>query len=244
LRTCVESIHRRSTYDNYEIMIVDNQSREPETHEFLRSFDGRVFPYPHEFNYARMMNVAAREVGPTDHILFLNNDTEVISPEWIEAMLEQGQRPKVAAVGARLLFPTGNAQHEGIVIGLGGVASNVDHGSYFDLGQTIRNCSAVTGACMLMRPETFFELGGFEERLRVAFNDVDICLRAREKGYLIVYTPHALLYHDESSTRGALHPPEDDLFFRERWGEVEDLEDPYYNPNLSRSHPFRLDLGV
>jgi GT2 family glycosyltransferase len=191
-----------------------------------------------------MMNFAAREVEQTDFLLFLNNDTEVIEPGWLEAMVEQGQRPEVAAVGARLLFPNGNTQHEGIVIGLGGVASNVDHGGYFDLGQTIRNCSAVTGACMLMRPETFLELGGFEEGLRVAFNDVDICLRAREKGSLIVYTPHALLYHDESSTRGSLHPPQDDLLFRERWGEPAELTDPYYNPCLSKDRPYELPLPV
>jgi GT2 family glycosyltransferase len=246
LMACIESIRRRSTYRNYEIMVVDNQSHEPETLEYLESFDGRVFRYPHVFNYARMMNVAAREAGDTDFILFLNNDTEVVSPEWIEAMVEHGQRPEVAMVGARLLFPHGRPQHEGIVIGLGGVASNVDHGGqhggFFDLGETIRNCSAVTGACMLMRPEVLWDLGGFEERLRVAFNDVDLCLRATEKGYLIVYTPHALLYHDESATRGKLHPEEDDRFFCERWGQPEQLVDPYYNPNLDRRLPFRVHI--
>jgi GT2 family glycosyltransferase len=244
LRACVESVRRRTTYPNYEIVIVDNQSEDPRTLEFLGEFDGRVIPYPHEFNYARMMNVAVRELGDTDFILFLNNDTEIVAPQWIEAMVEHGQRPEVAAVGARLLFPNGNPQHEGIAIGLGGVASNLDHGGYFRLGETIRNCSAVTGACLLTRSEVFRELGGFEERLRVAYNDVDLCLRAREKGYIIVYTPYALLYHDESSTRGALHPEEDDRLFRERWGEPEELRDPYYNPCLSRRRPFELELPV
>ena len=246
LRVCVDSIRRRTSYQNYEIMIVDNQSSDPDTREYLASFDGRVFPYPHEFNYARMMNVAAREVGDADVMVFINNDTEVISAEWLEAMIEHGQRPEVAIVGARLLFLDGKPQHEGIAIGLGGVASNLDHGGqhfgYFDLGETVRNCSAVTGACMLMRPEVFEELGGFEERLRVAFNDVDLGLRARQKGYLIVYTPHALLYHEESSSRGKLHPEEDERFFCERWGWPSELADEYYNPNFSRKLPFRLHV--
>jgi GT2 family glycosyltransferase len=246
LRVCVDSIRRRTSYQNYEIMIVDNESSDPETLEYLAAFDGRVFPYPHEFNYARMMNVAASEVRDADLIVFMNNDTEVISAEWLEAMIEHGQRPEVALVGARLLFLDGKPQHEGIAVGLGGVASNLDHGGqhfgYFDLGETVRNCSAVTGACMLMRPEVFEELGGFEERLRVAFNDVDLGLRALQKGYVNVYTPHALLYHEESSSRGKLHPEEDERFFCDRWGPPFSSVDPYYNPNFSRKHPFRLDL--
>jgi GT2 family glycosyltransferase len=246
LAACVESVRRRSTYRNYEIMIVDNLSRKPETLEYLESFDGRVLPYPYEFNYARMMNTAVAEAGETDYVLLVNNDTEVISAEWMEVMVEHAQRPEVGFVGARLLFPDGKPQHEGIAIGLGGVASNLDHGGqhfgYFDLGETIRNCSAVTGACMLTRLEVFRELGGFEERLRVAFNDVDLCLRARQRGYVVVYTPHALLYHEESSTRGKLHPEEDERFFCERWGKPFELEDDYYNPNFSKRRPFRLEL--
>jgi O-antigen biosynthesis protein len=248
LAACIESVRRRSTYRNYEIVIVDNLSQDPATLEYLASFDGRVIPYPHEFNYARMMNAAVREVGDTDFVLFLNNDTEIISAEWIEAMLEHGQRKEVGFVGARLLFPDGKPQHEGIAVGLGGVASNLDHGGqhfgYFDLGETIRNTSAVTGACMLTRLEVFRELGGFEERLRVAFNDVDLCLRAGQRGYVVVYTPHALLYHEESSTRGKLHPEEDERFFCDRWGPPFQLEDEYYNPNFSKRLPFRLELGV
>lgn len=246
LRVCVDSIRRRTSYQNYEIMIVDNESSDPETLQYLSTFDGTVFPYPHEFNYARMMNVAVANAPDADFIVFVNNDTEVISAEWLEAMIEHGQRPEVAIVGARLLFLDGKPQHEGIAVGLGGVASNLDHGGqhfgYFDLGETIRNCSAVTGACMLMRPEVFRELGGFEERLRVAFNDVDLGLRALEKGYVSVYTPHALLYHEESSSRGKLHPEEDEAFFCDRWGPPFSTADRYYNPNFSRKHPFRLDL--
>jgi GT2 family glycosyltransferase len=241
LEDCVESIQRSSTYPNYEILVVDNESQEPETLAYLDSFPGRVFQYPLPFNYARMMNVATREAGDADLYLFLNNDTEVIAPDWIEAMVEHGQRPEVAAVGARLLYPDGRPQHEGIVIGLQGAAARNDHGGYFRLGETIRNCSAVSAACMLTRPEVFWDLGGFEERLAVAYNDVDFCLRAREKGYQIVYTPYALLYHEEGSSRGlgGTQAPEDEAFFRRRWKDQGDL---YYSPSFDIDRPYELSL--
>jgi GT2 family glycosyltransferase len=242
LEDCMESIQRSSTYPNYEILVVDNQSREPATLTYLETFPGRVLHYPHPFNYARMMNVATREAGDADFYLFLNNDTEVIASDWIEAMVEHGQRPEVAAVGARLLYPDGRPQHEGIVIGLqGAAAKNVDHGGYFHLGETVRNCSAVSASCMIVRPEVFWDLGGFEERLAVAYNDADFCLRAREKGYQIVYTPYALLYHDEGSTRGVggTQGPEDEAFFRQRW---DGYRDPYYSPSFDIGQPYELNL--
>lgn len=244
LRRCVESIHEISTYSRYELLIVDNQSREKATLDYLAELEGRVLSYPHRFNYARIMNFAARE-AEGNYLLLLNNDTEVVSSEWLESMVEHAQRQEVAAVGARLLYPHGGVQHEGIIIGfVGGSAGNVDHGGFFALGETIRNCSAVTGACMMVRPEVYWELGGFEERLGVAFNDVDFCLRAREKGYQIVYTPYAVLHHHESATRGRMHPEEDEAFFRSRWGNPGEFQDPYYNPNLDRLHPFRLRLDA
>ena len=242
LRRCVESIKRKSSYNNYEIIIVDNNSKQPETLDYLSSLTEKVISYPHEFNFPRMMNFAAREAD-CDALIFLNNDTEVITGEWIEAMLEHGQRPEIAAVGARLLYPHGQVQHEGIIVGLGGgSAGNIDHAGYWDLGETIRNCSAVTAACMLTRPSVFWELGGFDERLRVAFNDVDFCLRAREKGYSIIYTPFSTLYHHEGATRGKLHPEQDEILFRSRWGNPGEYRDPYYNPNLDLRHPFTIRL--
>lgn len=237
LRRCVTSIEETTSYRSFEIVVVDNGSRDEETLRYLRSLSGTVLPYPHEFNFSKIVNFAA-EWTDADHLVILNNDTEVISAEWLEAMLEHGQRPEVAAVGARLLYPNGRPQHEGILVGAGtGSAANLADSDYFAMGTTARNVSAVTGACMLVRRAVFWELGGFEERLRVAFNDVDFCLRAREKGYLVVYTPHAVLYHHESATRGRLHPREDERLFRRRWGAV---RDPYYNPNLDPSRPFRL----
>lgn len=240
LKGCIDSIRSRSTYKNYEICIVNNRSRDPETLEYLREFDGRVIQYPEEFNYSRMNNLAAESMDG-DFLLFLNNDTEVLSQEWIEALLEHAQRAEVASVGARLLYPDGTPQHEGIIVGPGaGLAGNVDTGGYFGLGLCVRNCAAVTGACMMVRTEVFRELGGFEERLSVAYQDVDFCLRAREKGYLTVFTPHAVLSHREGATRGRkgqTHPRENESFFRRRWGRY---RDPYYSPNFDIDRPFVL----
>ena len=242
LERCVDSIRARSTYDPYELLVVDNGSREPRTLEYLASFPGRVMAYPHEFNFSKMMNAALDEVGDADLVLLLNNDTEVVAPAWLEAMIEHGQREEVGVVGARLMLRTGAPQHEGIVVGLGGSpARNVDY-RYFGLGRTIRNCSAVSAACMLTRPEVFRGLGGFEDRLAVAWGDVDFCLRAREKGYVVVYTPYAVLYHDEGSTRGVggMHGPEDDEVFLARW---RGYRDPYYSPCFDPARPFELPLG-
>jgi GT2 family glycosyltransferase len=235
----VESIRSASTYPHYRFLIVDNDSKEPETLEYLENFPGQVFSYPGEFNFAAMMNAAAAQARDTDLLLLLNNDTEVITPDWIEAMLEHGQRPEVAAVGARLVLPNGHPQHEGILVGRAGAAAVNASIEYFGLGRTIRNCSAVTAACMLIREEVFRELGGFEERLAVAFNDVDLCLRAREKGYEIVYTPYAQLYHDEGSSRGlgGSQAADDEAFFRERWS---GYRDPYDNLRLDPSRAFEL----
>jgi GT2 family glycosyltransferase len=243
LERCVESVRRASTFERYELLVVDNDSKERRTQEYLQRFAGRAMRYPGPFNFARMMNAAAEQAGDADFLLFLNNDTEVIAPEWIEAMVEHGQRPEVAAVGARLLFPNGEPQHEGIVVGLGGSPARNVAMPYFNMGRTIRNVSAVTAACMLVRPEVFRELGGFEERMAVAWSDVDFCLRAREKGYEVVYTPYALLYHDEGSSRGVggMHGDEDEALFLSRWSEY---RDPYYNPSFAVDRPFELRMDA
>ena len=242
LRRCIDSIRKRSTYANREIVVVDNDSSEPETLEYLDAFGGRVIRQPGPFNFARIINQAVAQVD-SEYLLLLNNDTEVLSDDWIEAMLEHAQRPDVAAAGARLLFPDGEPQHEGILVGPGdGLAGNLDVRRYFELGRVIRNVSAVTAACMMTRADVFRELGGFEERLGVAYQDVDFCLRAREKEYLVVYTPLAVVRHEEGGTRGRTgrtHPEADEEFFRERW---RGYRDPYYNPNLDIDHPYRLGL--
>lgn len=239
LRSCIESVLEVSTYPNYEIVVVDNESTDPDTLAYLVGFPGRVVRYPHRFNYARMMNLAAHE-ATGDMLLFLNNDTRVVSPDWLQALIEHGQRPEVGVVGPRLLYPSGRPQHEGTIVGYrDGHAGNVDHGGYWGLGDIVRNCSAVTGACLLMRPSVYWEVGGHEERLRIAFNDVDLCLRVRQAGYQVVYTPYAELFHVEGGTRGIHAHVEDDAFFEDRWL-MHKCQDPYYNPNFERRYPFRL----
>jgi len=238
LRTCIDSIEQRSTYANHRIVIVDNDSRDPATLEYLAQCGHQVVPQPGPFNYSRIVN-AGVAAAPGEHLLLLNNDIEVIAPEWIEVMLEHSQRPEVGAVGARLLYTDGAPQHEGVSVGTGFIAGNLNHGEYFALGLTTQDKAAVTGACMMLRREVFEETGGFDEGLRVAFNDVDFCLRLRQRGYWIVYAPQAELYHHESASRGKLHPMEDEKFFVERWGTHDQLRDPFVNANLWHINPFR-----
>ena len=232
LSAAVDDLHDRTAWDELEIMVVDNESVEPDTIEWLNEHDGPIIDYPHQFSYARMMNLAAEQID-ADLLLFLNNDVEVHSPGWITSMIGYAQQQRVGAVGARLLFPDGRVQHEGVVLGVGGVAGNVDSRDYFSLGMIERNCFSLTAACLMMRSDVFWEAGGFEERLRVAFNDVDLTMRVHQLGYDLVYTPQAELTHQESASRGSLHPEEDEAFFLRRWGPWEDYDDPYYNPRLS-----------
>lgn len=240
---CLKSIEEKSTHRPYEIVIVDNGSVEPETLEFLRSLSSpcRVLRYDAPFNYSAINNFAARHVQG-EYLIFLNNDTEVISPDWVEAMVEHAQRPEVGAVGARLIYPSGLIQHAGVFImgTRGAVAGHAfkglpaDDPGYLGFTEIVRNVSAVTGACMAIRREVFEQAGGFDEGFEVAFGDVDLCLRIREQGYVILYTPHATLYHHESASRGTLHPPQDDARFRRRWRRFfQGDRDPFWNPNLS-----------
>ncbi len=245
LRNCIDSIERLTTYRNYELLVIDNDSRDPETVEYLDSTPHRVIPFREAFNYSRINNFGVSH-AEGEYVLLLNDDTEVISGEWMEAMLEHAQRPEVGAVGARLLYPDGRIQHAGVVVGVGnpwgpGIAMHshqfYSSGSpgYAGTAATTHNYSAVTAACMMVRKSLFKELGGLdEENLRVQFNDVDLCLRMREKGYSIVYTPYAELYHHESVSRGHWSGDHtENLYMREHWGKVLD-HDPYYNANFSR----------
>lgn len=236
LRPCVTSILEKSTYINYEIVVVDNGSDDGETLEYLARAPVRVIRYPYHFNYARQVNFAAWSVV-SDALLFLNNDTEVISPDWIEALLEHALRPTVGAVGGKLLYGDGRPQHEGILVGVGGWAWNVDHGGYFARGELVRNVSAVTGACVMMRPSVFARVGGNDERLRIAYNDVDLGLRVRQAGFDVVYTPYARLYHYEGASRKGWEHDEDGPLFGKRWNPRE-MIDPYYSPLFERDRPF------
>jgi GT2 family glycosyltransferase len=243
LKRCIESINSKSTYRNYEIIIVDHESKDPEAIKYLKSLDCKVISYTGKYNFSKMNNLGAKE-AKGEHLLFLNNDTEVVEPSWLEAMLEHSQRPEVGIVGALLLYPpespfAGKIQHAGVLLGVGGVANHAfkfipaDSPGYFTLAKVVRNCSAVTAACAMIKKNLFEEVGGFAENLPVAFNDVDLCLRLRERGYLTVYTPFAVLFHHEYATRGSTHPPEDETYIINLWKDVIIREDPYYNPNLT-----------
>lgn len=202
LRQCVESIESKSTYRNYEIVIVDNASSEPAALNYLAATPHRVVRYPGEFNYSKVNNLGA-ELATGEHLLFLNNDTQVIAPDWLEALLEHSQRAEVGAVGAKLLYPDGSVQNAGVVLRPDRLVGQVhkftapDGHGYHGLADVVRNFNAVTGACVMLRADVFREVGGFDEDFPVTYNDLDLCLRVRSRGYLIVYTPYALLYHYE-----------------------------------------------
>ncbi len=242
LQQCLRSIEERTTYSRYEIIVLDNDSQEAETLNGLKVVAGRwpVYQRPGPFNFSALNNFGAAQAGG-EYLVFLNNDTQVVEPDWLTAMLEHAQRPDVGAVGARLHYPDGRIQHAGLVLGVGGAADHAFKGlrgdqlTYFALGDVVRNVSAVTAACMMVPRRAFERVAGFDERLDVAHNDVDLCMRLRREGYLIVYAPGALLYHHESGTRGGLHPPKNEQLLWKRWGDVIRAGDPYYNPNLTLS---------
>jgi O-antigen biosynthesis protein len=237
LAPCIESLTAKTSYQNYEIVIVNNDSQSEEAREYFAKTQHRVLDFSGPFNFSALNNFAVGQTG-SPWLLFLNNDVEVMEGEWLSLMAEHVQRPEVGAVGPRLLYPDNTVQHAGVVVGVGGIAEHAFKGWPGDvLGvcrqlQVIRNYSAVTGACLLTRRDVFDKVGGFDEaRLPVAFNDVDLCLKIRRAGYLIVYTPFAKLYRYEAervrTDTGA------EAIFRERWADVLQ-RDPYYNPNLSR----------
>ncbi len=248
LRRCLRSIEARTAYRHYEILVIDNGSRELGTLSYLASLPYQVIQDTGPFNFARLNNQAATLVRG-EHLLFLNNDVEVITPEWLEALLEHSQRPQVGAVGAQLLYADGTIQHAGIVLGVRGVAGHAHkylpakNEGYFAFPYLIRNYSAVTAACLMIRKAVYEEVGGMDEHLAVTFNDVDLCLRLRERGYLVVYTPYARLYHHESRSRWYQPPRAEEVqYLLDRWGALL-ARDPYYNPHLTlEREDFSFDL--
>jgi GT2 family glycosyltransferase len=250
LQQCIESIEQQTRYKRYEVIVLDNESQDPSTLKYLEilALKHRVHQIPGAFNFSAINNVGVTQ-ATGDFLLFLNNDTQVLEPDWLTAMLEQAQRGEIGAVGAKLLYPDRRIQHAGIVLGiLGGTGhafrfQRPDEAGYHSFSDVIRNCSAVTAACMMIRRRVFEEVGGFDTRFKVAYNDVDLCLRLRERGYRIVYTPFAVLYHHESATRGTLQPPEEEALYWKSWGEIVSAGDSYYNPNLTRTREdWTLDL--
>lgn len=253
LRRCIDSIIDKTTYNNYEIVLVDNGSEKDETNSLyaeLESIHGdriRIEAYPKKFNFSRLVNVGAR-ASRGDYLLLLNNDTEVVTENWIEIMLGLCARSDVGAVGVKLLYPDGTVQHAGVnTTGEPGhFFTHIPDGShsYFELLETPRNLSAVTAACMMTARSSFELVGGFDEELAVAYNDIDYCFRLQEKDLLIVYSPLVTLYHYESLSRGFDEDPVSRArYLREkatltaRWAERFSRADPYYTPNLRPGLP-------
>ena len=249
LKKCIESIQKKSTYRNFEIIIVENNSKTVEIFDYYKEIDGRnsvhVVYWDREFNYSAINNFGV-SYAKGDYLVCLNNDMEIISADWIEELLGHCQRAGTGIVGARQYYPDDTIQHAGIIIGIGGIAGSVfvgqkrTHTGYMHREALQQDLSAVTAACMMVRRSLFEQLGGFTEQLAVAFNDVDFCLRAREIGYLVVYDPYVELYHYESKTRGAEDTQEkvrrfqtEIEYMRTRWISVLKNGDPYYNRNLS-----------
>ena len=248
LDQCLKSIEARTDYENYEIIIIENNSTEQEKFEYYKQIKNpkiRVIEWKDEFNYSAINNFGVRH-AKGEYLLFLNNDIEVINSDWLGEMLSNCQREEVGAVGAKLYYPDNTVQHAGVIVGIGGVAGSVFVGlkrgytGYMHRASIQQNLSAVTAACMMVKKSVFEEVGGFEEELKVAFNDIDFCLKIREKGHLIVYDPYVELYHYESKTRGAEDTTEkirrfqsEIEYMRSHWSSILKNGDPAYNPNLS-----------
>ncbi len=251
LRRCIHSILEDSTYEQVEILVIENNSTEPDIFAYYKELEKeervKVINFLGEFNYAAINNVGAKS-AKGEYLILLNNDTKVMSVNWIEELLMYAQRPDVGAVGAKLWYENNTIQHAGVVIGLGAhkTAGHTHYGvgrenvGYMGKLYYAQDVTAVTGACLMVRKKLYEELGGLDETFKVALNDVDFCLRLRKAGYLNVMNPYCELYHYESISRGlddlgdkAKRYEEEASRFREKWKEELTKGDPYYNPNFS-----------
>jgi O-antigen biosynthesis protein len=248
LKECLYSIFDKTDYPNYEIIVLDNESHDAGTLEFLDTLRKqarvRVERIEAAFNYSRLNNRGV-ELAQGSFVALVNNDVEVINGDWLGEMVSRAVRPEVAMVGARLWYPNGTIQHGGVILGAGGIAGHAhvglrrDEPGYFARAHLAQNVSAVTTACALVRREVYLQLGGFDENLAVTFNDIDFCLRLREAGYQVIWTPYAELIHHESASRGFDDSAPKQVRFlaeveymKSKWGDILQ-RDPFYNPNLS-----------
>lgn len=249
LEKCLRSIEEKSTYKNYEIIIVENNSATDEIFAYYRELKKKdniqIAVWEGAFNYSAINNYGV-SLAKGKYILFLNNDIEVIAPDWMEEMLGHCQRPEVGAVGARLYYPDDTIQHAGCILGIGGIAGHMFVGmprertGYMHKAALQQDLSAVTAACMMVKAKAFQEAGGFTQELAVAFNDIDLCLKIRRLGYLVAYDPYVEMYHYESKSRGAEDNKEkvrrfqkEIEYMRSHWLPLLKQGDPYYNKNLS-----------
>jgi GT2 family glycosyltransferase len=240
LGTCLGSIFEKTTYPNFEVILVDNGTTDPEALRLFERYDATIVPFPEPFNYSRANNLGVTKARG-EYLVLLNNDTEVRTPGWLEELLFYAETPDVGAVSPLLLYPDQTVQHAGVVLGMRGTADHIMRGfpaasdGYFGSLSCAREVSAVTAACMALRTETFLELGGFREAFRTIYQDVDLCLRLRARGKRILYTPHAVLYHYESHSRGNRYDVLDRALILDLWGKVIAAGDPYFNSNLDAS---------
>ncbi|MGL4773796.1 MAG: glycosyltransferase family 2 protein, partial [Clostridium sp.] len=255
LKTCINSIVNKTEYKNYEIVIVENNSEKKSTFKYYdelsKNKNIKIVKWEEKFNYSAINNFGVKH-ATGEYILLLNNDVEIITEKWINEMLMHAQRKSVGAVGAKLYYPDNSVQHCGVILGVGGIADHLGKESdRYDVGHIGRlmitqNLSAVTAACMMMRKAVYEEVSGLSEEFEVAYNDIDLCMKIREKGYLIVLNPFAELYHYESKSRGQEDTSEkverfvkEVELFKSKWGNK--LLDPYYNVNFSKeSARFKL----
>src|SRR5690606_13864318 len=263
---CVTSLLEKTRYPDFEVLIVDNNSETPETRKWLDGVANmgtnkiRVLRYPHPFNYSAINNMAASEARG-EYLVLLNNDTAILREDWLEALMNHGQRPEVGIVGAKLLYPDGKIQHAGVILGLRGPADHPFIGreggdpGYMQRMQVDQNLSVVTAACLLIRKSIYEQVGGLdEEAFKVSYNDVDLCLKVQQAGYLTVWTPHSVVMHVGSVSQTNVDPAkaeakrqrfmaEQDAMY-EKWLPVI-ARDPAYNPNLSLiGNGFELEENV
>ncbi|GMO28716.1 MAG: hypothetical protein Ta2B_09600 [Termitinemataceae bacterium] len=248
LKKCILSIRQKTTYSNYEILVIETNSVTADVFRYYEELEKEgiaVHRWNGEFNYSDINNFGVKHTK-AEYIIFLNNNIEIISPAWIEEMLMFCQRDDVGAAGAKLYYPDGTIQHGGVIIGIGGTAGHShrhfhgDHSGYFLNLAMQQNLSAVTGACMMVKRKVFDKVGGFDPQFAAAYNDIDLCMKIRKAGYLIAWTNYAEAYHCESKSRGIDDTPEkmarfqkEVALFRERWAAELEAGDPYYNVNLT-----------
>ena len=255
LKTCVDSILEKTAYNNYEIVIVENNSESKEIFNYYSEIENnekvKIVKYEEKgFNYSKLNNFGVKN-STGEYIVLLNNDTKIITTDWLDTMLGNCQRKDVGIVGGKLLYENSNVQHCGVVLGLTGVAGHINCGldendpGYMARNIIIQNYSSVTGAMLMISKKDFEEVGGLDENFPVAYNDIDLCLKIRNKGKLIVLNPFVLAYHFESKTRGYEITEEkrerlekDANRLKEKWKYIFNKEDEYFNPN------FRHDVGL
>jgi GT2 family glycosyltransferase len=253
LQNCIDSILNKTIYQNFEAIIINNNSNDQQVTHYLSTLDKTdkflILSYPNQFNYSAINNLGANYANG-DVLIFLNNDTEVISETWINELVSHALRPSIGAVGAMLYYPNDNIQHAGIILNNQNIAAHAyvnepcGYKGQRERTALIQNYSAVTGACLAIEKKKFEEVKGFDDKhLPIAYNDIDLCLKLIKAGYRNLWTPHAELYHQESATREYDTSPSNKVrlekeagFMREKWADIL-ANDPAYNPNLSFNYP-------